>query len=446
MLKVFFSFHILWSSLFSIITISFLTASTAHGQSWSDSLSKEDRFWSRSGGEARELSLGAGGFGMLGDTGVSTLQVNPFSVDPLFVLQNPAYASHYPSYVWFDAGWTNSSDHFSNGSGQSFAGLFGISDAVTAGIVLAKSDAQGFSLVNPNIFGNLTSLSSGFTYSPPANTWEVMTSYQAGNVSIGAALSYARSAASTTSADSSTSSITFHQMGLSLGAIWRAPDGNMLDLDITELMPDLTSQSDNTGELTMNLFGVNARYFFPLHDEFYLVPMFNLYYGSGTSTIIATPKDLPSSVNYDAGIGVNFWQAGLHVMSGISFGSYNQTTPAVTNISPEVTKTETIVPRWTIGIEWPIVKWLTARLGYFASSGSESNTITGGASSSFGDANLYASPYTDETSGLTAGLTFAINRFTIDATLHDETFHAAPANIVNGNIFGFVTLGYRFDH
>src|ERR1017187_10508759 len=92
----------------------------AHSQTWSDSLSKEDRFWSRSGGMARELSLGSDGFGMLADTGIKTLSVNPFSVDSSFMLQNPDYASHYPGYVWFDIGLaSNSAD---NGIGQSFGG------------------------------------------------------------------------------------------------------------------------------------------------------------------------------------------------------------------------------------------------------------------------------------------------------------------------------------
>src|ERR1700733_7199316 len=92
--------------LFAILAIPVVASS----QTWSDSLSKDDRFWSRSGGMSRELSLGAGGFGMLADSGIKTLTVNPFSVDPAFILQNPAYASRYPGYIWFDDGITGNTN------------------------------------------------------------------------------------------------------------------------------------------------------------------------------------------------------------------------------------------------------------------------------------------------------------------------------------------------
>lgn len=421
----------------------------AHSQTWSDSLSEDDRFWSRSGGMARELSIGAGGFGMLADTGIKTLSVNPYSVDPLFMLQNPAYASHYPGYVWFDIGLTGTS--VDAGIGQSFGGTFAVSDNFICAIILARSDAVGFTLVNPNIFGGLTNISQSFSYTPAQNTWQAISSYQVDKTSIGLGISYATSSATSGSSgteDTSARSAIFHQLGLSAGGIYRSSGGTMLDLDAMMLLPTLSAPSSATGEISMTALGINARMFIPLRDEFYLVPIADMYYSSGTSTFIATPKDLPTSQNFDLGIGVNFWQGGLHVMSGVSFGYYTETTPAIANVTPELTNSQTIVPRWNIGAEWPILKWLTARFGYFASSGSQTNIVqqtTGSGTDTVtnGQPNLYSPVYGQATGGFTAGATFNLWNMNIDVTVNDQTFRSI-ADVFSSTYFGFVTLGYRF--
>jgi hypothetical protein len=426
----------------------------SRAQTWGDSLSADDRFWSRSGGLARQLSMGSGGFGMLGDTGIKTLAVNPYSVDPAFMLQNPAYASKYPGYMWFDVGLSSNSND--DGIGQSFGGVFSLSDDFAAAIILARSDAVGFTLVNPNIFGELTTLPSthDLSFTTPQNTWQVLGSYQLGSTSVGLGVSYATSSSTTpgTSLDSGSSSSTtasFHQLGLSAGAIYRSTGGTMLDLDGSLLLPSFSTIATSSGMISMTALGVNARMFIPLHEEFYLVPIADMYYATGTSTFLATPKDLPVSQNYDAGIGVNFWQGGLHIMSGVSFGYYEQTTPSIANIAPELSRSQTIVPRWNIGAEWPIYRWLTARFGYFESSGSQSSVLQQGASSTDTVANtqpnLYSPIYGVATSGFTAGVTFNLWRMNIDATINDNTFRSGPLNLFgsDGFIFGFVTIGYR---
>jgi hypothetical protein len=422
----------------------------AHAQTWGDSLSKDDRFWSQSGGMARELSLASGGFGMLADTGIKTISVNPYSVDPMFMLQNPAYASHYPGYMWFDVGLTSNLQD--GGVGQNFGGVFALTDDFTAGLILARSDAVGFTLVNPNIFGELTNLSQNFSYVPPTNTWQVLGSLQVGETSIGLGMSYASSSstvpnASSDSGATGSSTASFHQLGLSAGAIYRSMGGTMLDVDGMLLLPSLSATSGSSGELSMTAMGFNARMFIPLKDEFYLVPIADMYYASGSSTFLATPKDLPVSQNFDVGIGVNFWQGGLHVMSGVSLGAYEQTIPAIANVTPELTNSQTIVPRWNISAEWPVLKWLTARFGYFASSGSQTSVMQQGSNSTdttaSGQANLYSPIYGRSTSGFTAGATFNLWRVNIDVTINDESFREGPEAFDGVDFFGFVTIGYR---
>src|SRR5437660_176987 len=112
-------FHnIPFAAIFAMI-VAFIPC-LSNAQTWGDSLSHDERFWGRTGGFARQLALGNGGFGMLADAQIKTLAVNPFSVDPLFVLQNPAYGGHYPGLLTLDVGQ-------SGATGQSFTGLFSLS-------------------------------------------------------------------------------------------------------------------------------------------------------------------------------------------------------------------------------------------------------------------------------------------------------------------------------
>ncbi|GEM_PF-3060697 len=442
-----------------LLVIQLVIANDARSQNWADSMSHKDRFWSNSGGFARELALGAGGFGMLADTGLRTLAVNPFSVDPLFMLQNPAYASHYPGYLWFDAGGTNGSQD--GGFGQSFGGTFSVGDdhSLTMGLFLARPDAVGFSLIDPNIFPAITSLSRTLTFAEPTNTWEALASYHLGAIDAGVGVAYVSTSQGSTgspSVDSTAHKSDFHQLGITAGVL--ADFGNNLLFDVggSLLLPKLSvssafaGTSTSTGDLSVSALGINTRLFIPLRTEFYLVPFANLYTESGSSTILATPKDLPSSTNYDAGLGVNFWQSGVHIMSGVSFSHYEQTIPAVSTINqPSLTKTQTIGPRFTIGAEWPILRWLTARLGYFASTATEERTIlvsnSGVATVTIPRSDLYSPLYGVSPSGLTVGAGFKIDRLNIDVIVNDESLRRSPLDLNGFELFGFVTLGYRFD-
>jgi hypothetical protein len=416
-----------------------------HAQSWSDSLTSQEKFWSRSGGYARQIALGAGGFGMLADTGIKTLAVNPFSVDPLFMLQNPAYASHYPAYLWFDLGTPDPQS--GGGIGEQFGGIFAVSDVFNAGIILARNDATGFSLVNPNLFRQISTLASIGT-ATPSNTWEVLGSLEAGSADIGLAISYSSSSASSGVIGEPDSN--FHQLGLSGGVLLRGDNGLMFDLGASALLP---SVSYGGGEVSSLALGVNARTFLPIgttrRDPFYLVPIADVYFEKGTSTVIATPKDLSTSSNIDAGLGVNFWQGGLHVMSGVSFGYYVQQMPSIPSVSPELSKSQTIVPRFTIGAEWPLLKWLTARLGYFASNGSQTTdfiqTFDTKSSTTTGMANLYSPFAGTSQSGVSIGAGFYISRFTIDLGINTFVFHNGPTALFNNGDFEWVTMSYRFD-
>jgi hypothetical protein len=436
-----------------LVTLGFaivvLTTLAAQAQTWSDSLTKEERFWSRSGGYARELALGAGGFGMLADSGINTIAVNPYSVDPLFMLQNPAYASHYSSYLWMDAGLGSSPR-----IGQNFGSTFAFSDNFTGGLILSRLDAVGYTLLNPNLFPRFTQLAETFSFSPTDNTWEILGSIKAGSANIGLGVSYASSSSSVNGIGLDSSTASYHQIGISAGLLMHGDDGMLLDVDVNALMPSLTlSGSGNTGELSVTSLGFNARAMIPVKSEFFIVPIANFYYASGSSTIVATPKDLPTSSNIDVGVGANFWQSGLHFMGGLSFGYYKNSTPAIMNNTPEVSHSQTIFPRWNFGAEWPILKWLDVRLGYFASSGSETvespASATTTSSMSRGQANLY-SPIFDEVfsnqppSGVTAGASAHIGRFSADAMLTLDALHSATLNVLN-QTFGFVTFSYHFE-
>ena len=429
---------------------------SAHAQTWADSLTKSDRFWSRSGGYARELALGGGGFGMLADSGFATLAVNPYSVDPLFMLQNPAYASHYPSYLWFDAGVLNPANQTGPPVGIGFGTTFSISENFVGGVTLARNDAAGFSLLNPNIFASLTTLSSNFSYVPPGNTWELFSSIKTGIVNIGLGLSYATSSASTTDTSNLATSrfANFHQIGISAGAIINFDDDGLFDIDANALFPSLSSGTNTSGDIKMTVLGLNTRALLPIRSEFYLVPIANFYYSKGTSTFIASPMDLSTSSNIDLGIGVNFWQGGLHFMGGVSGGYYRNSTPSIAGITPQLSKSQTIIPRWNFGAEWPILHWLDIRLGYIASSGSQTIesqlSATTTASTTRGVSNLYSPFYSfpfgdNQSSGVTVGAAAHVGRFAADVTMLPTALRALILNVAADQMFGDVTLSYRFD-
>jgi hypothetical protein len=441
------------------LIVIFVFARTASAQWSADSMSRDERFWSQSGGYARQIALGAGGFGMLADNEIVTTSTNPFSVDPIFALQNPAYASHYPGLMMFDIGYFNNT--LNGGVGQSFEGFFPASKNVTLGFVLARNDASTFSLVNPNLVSAMTSAPSPSSYSRPQTSWELLSSFKLGSADAGIAISYLSSDSGTsqpTNADSTASQYSkFSQIGISAGTLLKMGDA-MLDVGAQVLLPSIT-QTTSTGETqtsdnewSLMSIGINARAFIPTSSEFYLVPMLNYYLGSGTTTKIGSPKDLPTSSNLDAGLGVNFWAGGLHIMSGASFSHYAQTVPAIGSARPAVTHSETIFPRFTVGAEWPALKWLTLRMGYVSSSGSETRetAVDSVHTRAFtnGRTNLYSilPSGASQTGGVSAGAAFKIERFTFDVTLNTTLFHGGVASVFNGvGPFGYATMSYRFD-
>lgn len=429
---------------------------------WSpDSISRDDRFWSRTGSYARQLALGAGGFGMLADNETLTIPTNPFSVDPLFVQENPAYAVHYPGLLAFDLGFY---DGPSGGIGQSFEGYFPASQSVTLGFILARNDATTFSLVNPNLFGSLNTAPARNTYSRPLSAWELLSGFKLGAADLGIAVSYLHSDSGTSTpiaADSTTQLAEFSQLGLSAGTLMKFGDA-MLDVGATMILPSLTNTtSSGTAETTssewkMMTLGVNSRMFIPTSTDFYLVPILNFYFANGTTTKIGSPKDLPTSTNIDAGLGVNFWARGIHIMSGVSFSRYAQTAPSIDTLRPALTKAQTILPRFTVGAEWPVLRWLTVRMGYLTSSGTEtresatSSTMIRTTTRSL--TNPYMPLFTNSFNGestqgnVSAGVGITIDRFTIDATVNSALFHGGVANFFGGyQPFGFATMSYRFD-
>ena len=396
---------------------------------------------------------------MLADNEIVTTATNPFSVDPIYALQNPAYASHYPGLVMFDVGYFAGTGSLTGGIGQSFEGYFPVSKEMTLGFVLARNDASNFSLVNPNLVSAITSAPSPASYSRPQSSWELLSSFKLGSADAGIGISYFSSDSGTnqpTNADSTASQYTkFSQIGISAGTVMKMGDA-LLDLGAQVILPSITQTASigetqtSNNEWSLMAVGINARAFIPTSNEFYLVPMINYYLGSGTTTKIGSPKDMPTSSNLDAGLGVNFWAGGLHVMSGASFSHYAQTVPSIGSARPAVTHSETIFPRFTIGAEWPAMKWLTLRFGYFSSTGSETRETAVDSLHIRAFTNSRTNPYTTlfqtGSGGVSAGAAFKIERFSFDVTLNSSLFHSALANIFNGTgPFGYATLSYRFD-
>jgi hypothetical protein len=339
-----------------------------------------------------------------------------------------------------------------------------MSKASTLGLVVGRSDATNYTLFNPNIGPQISSQIPSFNIVRPNTTWELMSAFDLGGSSLGLGVSYFATSQGTSSPsvlDSTTSLYKYSQIGVTAGTLITMGDG-MLDLGATALLPSITQKfysavsETQSNEWSLTSLGINARVFLPLKSEFYLVPIANFYLANGTTTKIGSPKDLPSSSSIDLGLGVNFWQSGVHIMSGVSIGSYHQVTPSIDTLSPQLTRSQFIAPRFNIGAEWPALKWLTVRLGYVASSVSESDEVkrsaTERATIDSYKSNLYMPlfPFSNNatvgSNAVVGGVGIKLERLVIDATVNNSIFHYGPANVVAGSaMFGFVTLSYRFD-
>lgn len=404
----------------------------------------------KSGGMARQIALGGGGFGLLGTvTSSNTIMVNPFSVDPQFMTHNPAWASYYDDLLWTDLG--TASNSIDDGIGQMFGVTFGLGDALSVGVLLARDVDRGVGLMNPGVITGQTDITPFPSLGDLSHAWELLGSYDLGTAKIGLGVSYftkSESASVDTFQTESTSSLD--QIGLNLGTIIGIGEGSLLELAATILLPSLsiTGGNDTSQSANYTIFGVNTRALLPIEEALHLVPFVNFYASTGKSTITGTPSDLPSSTSLDVGVGVNYAVGRFRFMGGPSISSYSSKIARIPNFQPLETRQITVLPRWNLGAEFVLLDWLTGRLGYLASSAKETierertETINEIQTSTRYD--LF-SPFGAQTpSGVSLGIGMDLGGLKLDATVNEEFIRRGFGALTSTASFGFVTMSYKF--
>ncbi len=95
--------------------------------------------------------------------------------------------------------------------------------------------------------------------------------------------------------------------------------------------------------------------------------------------------------------------------------SSSTTFASVENVSPEYTESEFLLPVWNLGAEWTATEWLMARMGYVASTGSETDEIPASASTVN---ERIRTVYSEGMFTLGVGLRFGT--FGLDATVNSD--------------------------
>ena len=368
---------------------------------------------------------------------------NPFVVDPDNIKTNPAYSSIYSNFLWGDIGSNNGNPE--DGTGQ-FAGFnYSLNKEFTLGAMLTRNDFNSSSIgsLDP---GGLVDLINGNETGADIvnlnNNFELLSSYRFGNYVIGLGLSYASTTNDFTPATGTGDKNSASQLGVNVGFMADLNSSFKFDVDFAILMPSATYEP-GTGdkvEASNTFMAANARVFLKLSNKFTLVPLVGFYNGSGKVDVGAQSTDMPSMMSLGAGVGLTYQVENLILSGGPSFAYQTTTTASVANVSPELKDSRFVFPQWNLGAEWYFTNWLIGRMGYVASTFSQTNqafatstTVDENSRTGFGEGDVR----------LGVGLRFG--GFNLDATVNDDVLRQG-FNLVGGGVrtFAYLSASYAF--
>ncbi len=440
----------------------------------------------KNGGIARQIAMGGSNVG-------TSLVLNPFMMDdPALMYLNPAYQAMYKDYGWLNVaggaltGLAATPGTPDNGYGHQNAGIsFALNNEWALGMILSY---------DPSFAGPVASLLSGSTVPgvgtlppfitsrtpqaipPIANTWELVTSYDAGDMDFGVGFMYGSSNRETkTSATGGTSTETEASssvMGFRAGVNMDLGSGNSFDaaasFRLDNATDDVKPSTGGTSEYSASGTEImlTARSKWKVSNKFSFVPY------ASFATVSAEPKEdaIPTGGTPVAfsekftgtaiavGAGGEFRTPTFYLAGGLSY----QTASAELEVTPTGapgTTTElsyTAIPVFNVGGEWWFTDWMAGRGGYYralASTKTETSSPTGSSETTvtiphsfiagigaFGPANY---------DGLvTLGLGFRFGGFALDATVSEEALRRGLGLVGsqdNINTFGYITTSFNFE-
>ena len=141
------------------------------------------------------------------------------------------------------------------------------------------------------------------------------------------------------------------------------------------------------------------------------------------------------------GVGIMYESGDFLFAGGPGFASLGTTTPAVDNVSPELSSSTSFFPVWNLGAEWEMLEWLYARFGYVSLTGSQS-TETAASSTTVNESisTLYGP------TGAYVGLGFKLGNLSIDGTVNSDVLRQGFNNIGGGGAtFAYLSVSIAFE-
>jgi hypothetical protein len=441
------------------------------------------------GGIARELAMGAARVDR-------NIVMNPFIVmDPTWLLVNPAYLMKYSDYAWFNiAGGAVSGPNDANIYGNQFGGVnFSFGKELAIGAILSYDASVTNSLWTP--LNTYLARSTRAVANPAAaagapraiEIFEVLAAFDMGGFELGAGISYGSSNQDFTntppspSTNTSEGSLSARTLGIRAGVRMDMGGGSVFEgalaARFNSAKDTYTLGGTGTGTGTSEYSAgtteleVNARLALKMSKRFTLVP-----YGALRMYSIEPKEDgrlegqavtkysyKNSVLSMSVGIGGEVKVKDFLLAGGLSFAIRNdktETNPNATTTDKTTTVSSTITafPVFNLGVEYPVLDWLTVRGGYYRALAILGNktAVDSGATTernlSIGNSGVVMAGYVpagnDENGLMTLGLGLKFGGFALDATVSEQALRRGLGLIGSQdfvNTFGYVTMSYVFE-
>jgi hypothetical protein len=441
------------------------------------------------GGLARELAMGAART----DRNVAA---NPFIVmDPSWLLANPAFLHKYSDYAWFNIAGGNINGYGGeNVYGNQFGGVsFSFGKDLTVGAILSYDASVTNSLWSPlNTYIGVSTR----PYSNPATSqgsprpievFEALVAYNMGDMEIGAGVSYGwsnqdfKTTSAPPSSTTSEGSLGARTLGLRAGiradmgggSVFEASGALRMDKATDKYTIGGTGNGTGTSEYGASATEIEAtaRLALKMSKRFTLVP-----YGIFRTYGVEPKEDgrllgqaetkysyKGSVMSFAFGLGGEVKVKEMYLAGGLSFAMMRQKLETNSNaIATSKTTTQTSAisafPVFNLGVEYPVLDWLTVRGGYYRAlanvnsktevqdgATSEQSLSLGNSGISFG--GMYPTA-NDENGLMTLGLGLKFGAFALDATVSEQALRRGLGLVGasdNINTFGYCTLSYCFE-
>ncbi|MGE5797619.1 MAG: hypothetical protein ACM34N_12615 [Ignavibacteria bacterium] len=392
---------------------------------------------------------------------------NPYIIDPFFMTVNPAWGAYYDDFLFGDLGsGAGPADFGPGGTGQFIAANFSLGSNFTLGAFLTRNDFSAFSIAamdpliqvpgaNLSVVSRLNGLGNALNAVPLNNNVELFSTLQMGRMALGLGVAYAsttteQNAAGTEAQGGGTQEASASQIGFNGGILINFTNTLRLDAGVSLILPSATFTPVDGPESSVSetILLINARLFSKFSSKVTLVPTFSFITGSGTQDegfVVGDSTqstDLPSVTAFNVGLGINYNVGDFLLAGGLSLADASLTNPSSPGV-PELSNSFFVFPIWNLGLEWNMIDWFVARLGYIATTIKQTSESPAVQTPATGDVNEFIQTLFAGPNGATVGVGFRLGDFSLDATVNEGVLRQGLNNIGGGGpTFAYLSVSY----